>query len=228
LKDPSDTIGVIIVAAGTGQRMGEDKAFLTLAGKPLIAWSLDTCHSYKPITQIVLVLNSDNISRGEKLAAGNNWNKLTGICTGGARRQDSVKAGLDNLHSCDWIIVHDGARPFLTVDLLRDGLESARETGASVAAVPVKDTIKMVDENRIVKTTLERQQLWIAQTPQVFRSDIITDAYANMNDDVTDDAMLVEKMGYDIRLYTGSYSNIKITTPEDMAIAEKIAKALPK
>ena len=206
--------------------MGDDKAFLTLAGKPLIAWSLDTCHSYEPITQIVLVLNNNNIDRGKQLAAGNNWNKLTGICTGGARRQDSVKAGLRKLDLCDWIIVHDGVRPFLTVDLIREGLESARKTGAAVAAVPVKDTIKLVDDNNIVKTTLERQQLWIAQTPQVFRSDIIINAYANIDDDVTDDAMLVEKMGYDISLYTGSYSNIKITTPEDMTVAEIIAKAL--
>jgi 2-C-methyl-D-erythritol 4-phosphate cytidylyltransferase len=227
LKTRTDEIGVIIVAAGTGQRMREDKMFLTLAGKPLIAWSIDTCHNYPPITQIVLVLNSDNIDRGKKLAAGNSWNKLTGICTGGARRQDSVKAGLEKLNLCDWIIVHDGARPFLTVDMLGKGLESARKTGAAVAAVPVKDTIKLVDDNNIIKTTLERQQLWIAQTPQVFRSDIITNAYANSDDDVTDDAMLVEKMGYDISLYTGSYSNIKITTPEDMAIAEIIAKALP-
>ena len=227
MKTHSDKIGIIIVAAGAGQRMGDDKMFLTLAGKPLIAWSLDTCHSYEPITQIVLVLNNSNIDRGKKLAAGNNWTKLTGICTGGTRRQDSVKAGLKHLDSCDWIIVHDGARPFLTIDLLREGIESARKTGAAVAAVPVKDTIKLVDDNNIVKTTLERQQLWIAQTPQVFRSDIITTAYANIDDDVTDDAMLVEKMGYDISLYTGSYSNIKITTPEDMVIAEIIAKALP-
>ena len=226
MKTRSDKIGVIIVAAGAGQRMGEDKAFLMLAGKPLIVWSLDTCHSYEPITQIVLVLNNNNIGRGKQLAAGNNWSKLTGICTGGARRQDSVKAGLEKLDSCDWIIVHDGARPFLTVDLLRTGLESARKTGAAVAAVPVKDTIKLSDDNNIIKTTLERQHLWIAQTPQVFRSDIITNAYANFNDNVTDDAMLVEKMGYDISLYSGSYSNIKITTPEDMAIAEIIAKAL--
>ena len=227
MKDPSENIGVIIVAAGTGQRIGQDKAFLTLAGRPLIAWSVDVCHKYEPVTQIVLVLNRNNISHGKKLATENKWDKVTGIYTGGARRQDSVKAGLKKLQHCRWIIVHDGARPFLTVDLLRDGLESARETGASVAAVPVKDTIKLADDNKFVKTTLERQQLWIAQTPQVFRSDIITNAYANMNDDVTDDAMLVEKMGYDIRLYTGSYSNIKITTPEDMAIAEIIAKALP-
>lgn len=226
MKARSDEIGVIIVAAGTGQRMGEDKVFLPLAGKPLIAWSLDTCQSYEPITQIVLVLNNDNIDRGKQLSARNNWNKLTGICTGGARRQDSVKAGLGKLDACDWIIIHDGARPFLTVDLLRAGLESARKTGAAVAAVPVKDTIKLVDDNNIVKTTLERQQLWIAQTPQVFRSDIIKNAYSNIDDDVTDDAMLVEKTGYDISLYTGSYSNIKITTPEDMAVAEIIAKAL--
>jgi 2-C-methyl-D-erythritol 4-phosphate cytidylyltransferase len=216
--------GAIIVAAGESRRMGKDKIFLPLAGKPLIAWSVDVCHHFEPITQVVLVLNEYNAVYGKKLVVKNNWNKVVEICTGGQRRQDSVKAGLSGLKSCDWVIIHDGARPFLTVDLLKNGIESAQKTGAAVAAVPVKDTIKITDINGIVEKTLERQNLWTVQTPQMFRFDIISRTYTEMDDDVTDDAMLVEKMGYKISLYMGSYSNIKVTTPEDMALAEIIAK----
>lgn len=216
--------GAIIVAAGESRRMGKDKIFLPLAGKPLIAWSVDVCHHFEPITQVVLVLNEYNITYGKKLVAENNWNKVVKIRTGGQRRQDSVKAGLTGLKACDWVIIHDGARPFLTLDLLKNGMKSAQKTGAAVAAVPVKDTIKIADGKGFVKKTLERHKLWTVQTPQVFRFDIISRAYTELDDDVTDDAMLAEKMGYKISLYAGSYSNIKVTTPEDMVLAEIIAR----
>ncbi len=219
-------VGAIIVAAGESRRMGKDKIFLPLAGKPLIARPLDICHDFKPIKQIVLVLGEHNIAPGKRLIAENKWTRVTDVCTGGRRRQDSVKAGLDRLQLCDWVIVHDGARPFLTTDLLNEGLKSAQKTGASIAAVPVKDTIKIADRNRLVKRTLDRRNLFAIQTPQVFRFDIIARAYVETDDDVTDDAALVEKAGYKIRLYTGSYSNIKVTTPEDMALAEIIAETL--
>jgi 2-C-methyl-D-erythritol 4-phosphate cytidylyltransferase len=219
-------VGAIIVAAGKSQRMGKDKIFLPLAGKPLIAWPLDICHHFNAVKQIVLVLSEHNIVPGKKLVAENKWTRITDVCTGGQRRQDSVKAGLDRLQSCDWVIIHDGARPFLTTDLLNDGLKSAQKTGAAIAAVPVKDTIKIADRNGLVKKTLERRNLFTIQTPQVFRFDIISRAYIDIGDDVTDDATLVEKAGCKIRLYTGSYSNIKVTTPEDMALAEIIAETL--
>ncbi len=217
-------IGAVIVGAGYSQRMGEDKIFLLLAGKPLIAWSVDACQYHESINQIVLVLNESNINSGRRLATERDWSKVKEICPGGLQRQDSVKNGLERLVDCNWVLIHDGARPFLTHDLIRDGLKAARVTGAAAAAIPVKDTIKMSDNTGMVTETLKRQQLWTVQTPQVFRFDIITYAYEQVKDAVTDDASLVEKLGYQVKLYVGSYGNIKVTTPEDMALAEVLAK----
>ena len=135
-------------------------------------------------------------------------------------------AGLKRVKDCDWVVIHDGARPFLTIDLIRDGLEAATETGVAVAAVPVKDTIKLADDDRIVEETLPRQQLWTVQTPQVFRFDIITRAYSHPAGEVTDDASLAEQLGYKVKLYLGSYYNIKVTTPEDLSLAEVIAESI--
>jgi 2-C-methyl-D-erythritol 4-phosphate cytidylyltransferase len=122
------------------------------------------------------------------------------------------------------VVIHDGARPLVTEELIERGLEAARETGAAAAAVPVKDTIKLVGEEGIVNQTPPRQNLWAVQTPQVFRADIINEAYLRANDDVTDDASLVEQLGYKVKLYPGSYDNIKITTPDDLALAEVLLR----
>jgi 2-C-methyl-D-erythritol 4-phosphate cytidylyltransferase len=158
------------------------------------------------------------------LVAERGWSKVVGVCLGGERRQDSVSQGLKELKRCDWVVIHDGARPFLTLDLIRDGLEAARGTGVATAAVPVKDTIKLGDDNEMVRETLHRQRLWAVQTPQVFRFDIITRAHGQVTDEVTDDATLAERLGYEVKLYMGSYHNIKITTPEDLALAEIVVK----
>ena len=224
MNQVSSHIGAVIVSAGTGQRMGVDKVFLPLAGKPLLAWSVDVCQNCELLSQIVIVLNESNLDSGHKLVAERGWSKVGEVCPGGKRRQDSVTQGLKRLKACDWVIIHDGARPFLTLTLIQDGLEAARDTGAAAAAVPVKDTIKLGDDGGIVKETLPRQQLWAVQTPQVFRFDIITKAYAQVTDEVTDDASLVERLGYKVKLYMGDYNNIKVTTPQDLALAEVIAR----
>lgn len=224
MNQVSSHIEAVIVSAGTGQRMGADKAFLPLAGKPLLAWSVDVCQNCELISQIVIVLNESNLDSGHKLVVERGWSKVVEVCPGGKRRQDSVRQGLKRLKACDWVIIHDGARPFLTLTLIQDGLEAARDTGAAVAAVLVKDTIKLGDDGGIVRETLPRQQLWAVQTPQVFRFDIITKAYAQVTDEVTDDASLVERLGYKVKLYMGDYNNIKVTTPQDLALAEVIAR----
>jgi len=220
---PSQT-GVVIAAAGVSQRFGTDKAFLPLAGKPLVAWSVDVCQSCELVSQIVIVLNENNLDLGQKVAMERCWSKVVDVCLGGKRRQDSVRQGLSKLKGCDWVIIHDGGRPFLTLELIQEGLEAAQYTGAAVAAVPVKDTVKRGDDNWMVRETLNRQELWAVQTPQVFRFDIITKAHEQISRDVTDDASLVEQMGHKVKLYVGSYANIKITTPEDFALAEVIAR----
>jgi len=128
------------------------------------------------------------------------------------------------LGKCGWVIIHDGARPMLTQDLIERGLKAAEETGAAAAAVPVTDTIKLVGDDQIVIGTPPRSNLWAVQTPQVFRSAIIKKAYQQAQEDVTDDATLVEQIGGKVKLYLGSYENLKITTPRDLALAELLLK----
>ena len=223
MKSRVTKTGAIIVGAGSSQRMGRDKVFMPLGGKPLFAWAVDICQSCKLVDQIVIVLNETKLDLGRGLAKDRRWSKVVEICSGGRRRQDSVRQGLNELEDCDWVIIHDGARPFLTADLIRDGLEAAQATGAAVAAVPIKDTVKLGGSDMMVSSTLNRQELWAVQTPQIFRFDIIAEAHEQVKEDVTDDASMVEHTGHKVKLYMGSYNNIKITTPEDLALAELIA-----
>lgn len=203
--------------------VGINKLFASLGGKPVLAWSVDTCHRCDSVQQVVLVLNGNDLARGERLKEQRDWVKVT-LCPGGARRQDSVKEGLRQIKDCDWVMIHDGARPFLTVALIEDGLKILGETGAAVAAVPIKDTIKLTDSRNLVRKTPRRERLWAAQTPQIFRSDIITRAYENLTTEATDDSAAVERLGYRVRLYMGDYENIKVTTREDLAVARIIAR----
>jgi 2-C-methyl-D-erythritol 4-phosphate cytidylyltransferase len=221
----SPKVSAIIVAAGDSQRMGGiDKLFAPLGGEPVLARVLDAFESCKKVDRIVLVMSAKNIDEGRRIIALGHWKKVTDILPGGKRRQDSVAEGLKAIKECDWVIIHDGARPFVTVDLIERGLEAAKETGAAAAAIPVTDTIKQVTDGGIVRQTLPRQNLRAVQTPQVFRFDIIKNTYNFVPADVTDDAALVEKAGYKVKLYTGAYDNIKITAPIDLAAAEALWK----
>ena len=218
-------VSAIIVAAGESRRMGgADKVLLPLGGKPVLLRVIDVFQECRLIDQIVAVVNEKSMESCRQLVNGGGWDKVSDkvsdVCLGGRRRQDSVAAGLSRLEECDWVVIHDGARPLITLDLIERGLEAARETGAAVAAVPVKDTVKLAGDDRIVHQTPPRQNLWAVQTPQVFHIKIITEAYNQANVDVTDDASLVEQLGYKVKLYMGSYDNIKITTPDDLALAE--------
>jgi 2-C-methyl-D-erythritol 4-phosphate cytidylyltransferase len=198
---------------------GVDKLFAPLGGAPALSRVLDVFQDCKRIDQVILVLGAKNIEEGRRIIALGHWTKVYDICLGGKRRQDSVLEGLKRLKETEWIVIHDGARPFVTVDLIERGLEAAKETGAAVAAVPLTDTVKFVKGSDIVLQTLPRENLRAAQTPQVFRADIIKNTYKFAAGDVTDDAALVEKAGYKVKLYMGAYDNIKITTPDDLAIA---------
>jgi 2-C-methyl-D-erythritol 4-phosphate cytidylyltransferase len=217
--------GAIIVAAGRGERMGGvDKVFAPLAGKPVLTWVVDAFQQCNLISQIVIVLGESNLEPGKKLVVRNSWSKVTDVCPGGERRQDSVAIGLDKLKDCHRVVIHDGARPLVTEELIKKGLEAAEESGAAVAAVPVTDTIKVAGDDYFVQGTPPRRNLWLVQTPQVFRFDIIARAYRQVEDEVTDDATLVERLGYKVKLYMGSYDNIKITTKNDLALAEILLK----
>ena len=216
-----ERVGAIIVAAGESRRMGGvDKVFAPLGGKPALARVLDAFESCDSVSQIVAVVSKENLERCRQLITEQGWSKPIEVCAGGRRRQDSVAAGLSRLSHCHWVVIHDGARPLVTADLIERGLEAAQETGAAVAAIPVTDTIKVAGGDRIVHQTPPRQNLWAVQTPQVFRFGIIAEAYKRAKGEVTDDASLVEQLGYKVKLYMGSYDNIKITTPDDLLIAE--------
>ncbi len=213
-------VAAVIVAAGRGERMGGvDKMSALLAGKLVLARAVDVFQQSPSIDQIVVVLAEHNLELGKKLAAEYGFSKVTDVCAGGQERQQSVAAGLALLKDCQWVVIHDGARPLVTEELIEAGLEAAKETGAAVAAVPVTDTIKLAKDGFILGTP-PRESLWAVQTPQVFRFDIITEAHRRAKGMATDDASLAERLGYKVKIYMGSYDNIKITTPSDLALAE--------
>jgi len=203
---------------------GVDKVFAPLGGKPALSYVLGVFEECESINQIIVVVSKDNLAKCRQLIAGSKYSKLIEVCAGGKRRQDSVAAGLDRLDECDWVVIHDGARPLVTGELIERGLEAAKETGAAAAAVPVTDTVKMAGEDRMVRQTPPRQNLWAVQTPQVFRADIISKAYQKAEGEVTDDASLVERLGHKVKLYMGAYDNIKITNANDLLMAEVLLK----
>ena len=216
-------VGAIIVAAGKSQRMsGTDKIFAPLAGQPVLLRVLQPFIDCPSVDRIVVVLNNRNYDEGKELIVEHNWEKEVAVCIGGKRRQDSVLAGLKLLGDCDLVVIQDGARPMVTVDMIENGLEAVKETGAAIAAVPATDTIKMADKDMIARQTLPRDNLWLCQTPQVFLYDVLIKAYREAIAEVTDDAQIVELAGGKVKLYQGSYDNIKITTPADLAIAEML------
>ena len=218
---PGCSVGAVVVAAGRSARMnGVDKIFTPVLGRPLLSFSLDQLEAFPPVTEIALVLDSGSMPQGRDFIEAASYRKVKHVCPGGERRQDSVRSGLDSLTPCDWVIVHDGARPCLDLSMLERGLAAAQEAGASVAGVPVKDTIKVISSQGTVLDTPNRRSLWAAQTPQVFRYDLLLDAHWRCTKDVTDDAMMLESLGHPVKMFMGSYENLKVTTPEDLILAE--------
>jgi 2-C-methyl-D-erythritol 4-phosphate cytidylyltransferase len=199
---------------------GRDKLFSQVAGRPLLAHAVAAFEECWSVQRIVVVLSEVHYERGRVMLAEQNFAKVVGICTGGLRRQDSVFCGLQTLGPVDWVAIHDGGRPLIRPGTIARGLEAARETGASVPVVPLVDTIKEVGPDGVVVRTLDRSRLWAAQTPQCFRYDLIRRAHEEITEDVTDDAAMMEKLGVPVKAYEGRQRNIKITTPEDLAMAE--------
>lgn len=219
---------VIIPAAGSGKRMGGGipKQYGNLGGMSILARTVKAFADQKEIDQIFIVTNEDFIERCRKeLSKLGLMDKIRAILPGGQERQDSIYEAVRRLpEEIDLVLVHDGVRPFTTGDLIRRTIEAARIHGAAVAAVPVKDTIKMVEENQFIKT-LNRKRLYSVQTPQGFHKDLLIRAYEEAfrkNYYGTDDAVLVEKAGEKVYLVKGDYNNIKITTMEDIVFGEAI------
>lgn len=223
-----ERVAAVIVAAGSSRRMeGRDKLWIPLAGRITLARTIDVFELSPLIDTIVLVLNTERVPDTNALCLQEGWSKIAGIVSGGPRRQDSVRIGLDTLAQLvprsNWVMIHDGARPLVTPSILEAGLQAAQQYSAAIAAVPVKDTIKQVQQG-LVQTTLDRSQLWAVQTPQVFSFSLIHSAHhtAEAQQDVTDDAALLERLGQPVAIFPGAYTNIKITTEEDLLIAEAL------
>jgi len=224
-RSSAERTGAVVVAAGSSRRMeGVDKVFTPLAGEPLLAHVLRVFEECRLVDEVVVVLSAARLERGRELVTTQGLSKVTALCLGGERRQDSVAQGLSKLGDCCWVVIHDGARPCVTADLVERGLDEARQTGAAIAAVPVKETLKVVDAERLIRDTPKRGSFWLAQTPQVFRFDIMVQAHQQVKDEVTDDAAMAEALGHEVRVYMGSYANVKVTTPEDLALAEIILR----
>ena len=222
--------GAVIVAAGASTRMGSagDKTLADVGGEYLIARTVDVFERCDAVTAIVLVVSERNLTAVAELREAKGWSKTLPPLVGGARRQDSVRAGLDALPpECDWVLVHDGARPFVTPRMIEDGLAAAADTGAAIAVVPAFDTVKRIGEGGRVVETLDRSELAMVQTPQVFRRDVLERAHAGVAADVTDDAAMVERIGVEVRTFDGARSNIKVTTPEDLLIAAAMLGSTP-
>jgi 2-C-methyl-D-erythritol 4-phosphate cytidylyltransferase len=222
-------VTAVVAAAGRGARLGSRKQFLDLLGKPVAGWCLEVLASSTRITDVVIACEPDEADVCARVAKDRCGAKLRAVVSGGDRRQDSVFAGLRKAApDADFVVVHDGARPFLTEDMIDRVLDAARTTGAAVVAVPVKDTIKQSGPTGIVTRTVPREQLWAAQTPQAFAFDVLYKAYAAAEAEGfvgTDDAMLVEWAGTaEVAIVEGSYDNLKITTAEDLLVAELIAR----
>ncbi|PWM50849.1 MAG: 2-C-methyl-D-erythritol 4-phosphate cytidylyltransferase [Clostridiales bacterium] len=217
----------VILAAGLGKRMqaGHNKQFIEICGQSVLTHTLTVFAQIPEIAKIVLVVRA-----GEEDPCRNMIPEIaeskTVLAIGGKERQDSVHNGIRAITwECEYILIHDGARPLVTEEIIRRTLLAAKNSGAAICAVPVKDTIKQADSDGNVLATIPRESLWAVQTPQVFRADLIRRAYENAyvhNHYGTDDASLVEYLGEKIKIVTGDYENIKITTPEDIPTAEQI------
>ena len=224
-------VSAIIVAGGKGRRMGTQisKQYIKIEGVEILAITLSKFEESKFIDNAVLVVPKDDVDFcSENIIKKYGFKKITKVIPGGDERQDSVYNGLLSLpKETDIVVIHDGVRPFVSLDIIEKSISEAQKYGACGAAVPVKDTIKIADESGFVKSTPDRKNIFAIQTPQTFKYDVILKAHEmaqKSGKKYTDDTKLIEEMGMKVKLFEGSYSNIKITTPEDLYIGEYIYK----
>ncbi|MCM8789629.1 MAG: 2-C-methyl-D-erythritol 4-phosphate cytidylyltransferase [Candidatus Omnitrophica bacterium] len=230
-------VSVVLLAAGRGLRFspspesGSFKPLVKINHKPTIIYSLETFNNHPLVNEVIIVINAHNCKRIINVITKYRFNKIKKFVEGGKRRQDSVYNGLQVVDKkSQFILIHDSARPFIGKREISAVINEAKKSKAAILGVPVKATIKKVEVkglkakgNFVVEKTLDRENLWEIQTPQVFDKELLLNAYKKFNKiDVTDDATLVEKLGHKVSVVLGSYRNIKITTPEDLATAEAI------
>lgn len=221
----------IILAGGSGTRMKSKtkKQYMPLCGRPLLFYAVSAFEKSCADEIVIVTGEGDEKFCRETIVEPFGFKKVVDVIAGGAERFNSVMRGLEAAGECDVVAIHDGARPLIDPETINESFKTAQERGACVTAVPVKDTIKLVAESERICETPDRSGLWIAQTPQTFRFDLIKEAYRlfeeSADTDVTDDAQTVERYtGAKVFVIRGSYKNIKITTPEDMIMAEALMR----
>lgn len=221
----------LVPAAGQGKRMGgaHSKPYLLLEGKPILAHTLLELERCPLVDEVVLMVERGEIERARASVVEEfRLQKVGAILAGGLQRQDSVWEGLKTVQDdCDLVMVHDGVRPFISQEMLTRSIQGAVDCGASIAGMPAKDTVKLVSAQNVVLTTPDRKSIFLVQTPQTFKRDILLRAYRQAMEDgfyATDEASLVERLGLPVRVVEGSYENIKITTPEDLVVGEMILR----
>jgi 2-C-methyl-D-erythritol 4-phosphate cytidylyltransferase len=222
-------VSAVIVAAGSSRRMGFDKLFATLAGKPVIAHSIAAFERTGEIAEIVLVTRPERKGSIEELIASEGYTKVSRVIEGGAERHLSVWRGLQAVKgNASYVAIHDGARPLTSPAVIRQCLELARHGGAACVAAPIPDTVKRASEAGLVVGSVERAGLWAMQTPQIFSTPIILQAYAALmstGEEVTDEVSAVQRMGVNIALLRNDEWNFKITIPRDLELAEHLLAA---
>ncbi len=220
-------VTAIVPAAGQGKRMGHSvlKQFIEIHGKPILILTLERLAQCSLIDEIVVVSPPDSISRLSSLLKIYGVRKIADVIPGGAERRDSVYNALERTKpEVEIVVIHDGVRPFVSIKKIEEVIRRAEQTGGAVLGIPVRDTLKDV-ENGIIRQTVDRSTLWHAQTPQVFRRDWICEGYRKAMEQgmvLTDDAQAVEVTGHSVAMVEGDPVNIKITTPEDLKLAERI------
>lgn len=234
MEEKRKRCGAVVLAAGAGKRMNSDtkKQFLLIEDKPVIYYSLKVFQE-SFIDEIVLVVSKEDMEYCRKeIVEKYHFSKIKHMAEGGQERYHSVAAGIECLTDCDYVFIHDGARPMITEEILHRAYSGVVESNACVVGMPVKDTIKIVNRKGYVIKTPDRNLTWMIQTPQVFSYSLISEAYRKLMEEemhlkekgvsVTDDAMVVEMlMKHPVKLVKGSYENIKITTPDDLITMEK-------
>lgn len=218
----------IILSGGRGKRMGADisKQFISINDKPILYYTIKKFMENELIDEIILVLPEDEIEYCKKEVLDKNKLRVDKIVEGGDERQDSVLNGLNAIEKTDIVLIHDGARPFVTDKIITEGIKAAKKFKATAPGVMPKDTIKVKDINGLSKETLKREELIAVQTPQIFDYNLILECHNKVKENnikVTDDTMVVETFGHKVFLYDGEYTNIKITTPEDLILARYLA-----
>jgi 2-C-methyl-D-erythritol 4-phosphate cytidylyltransferase len=216
----SGAFGAVIVAAGRSERMGFDKLWAELQGRSVLAWSVLEIARSQP-NHMVIVATLETTGRVEALIT--ELGVVATVVPGGTRRRDSVMAGLLALPSSEWVVVHDAARPLVSAALVSAGLDAAQASGAAVPVLPLADTVKRVDGSRIVET-LDRTSLRLVQTPQVFRKSLLVWALSVSDDDVTDEAGLIESLGGIVYTFQGQAENFKLTYPADLELMSDIIR----